>query len=120
MIAVLSNGLTLAPNIRDAASMVQKAIGFLGRRTIPATEGLLFQGENSLHMIGMICAIDVLFLDGSFPEYTIIRAERNVVPFRVLWERRATAILELGKNALAPFGDLQGQRLRFQTTNYLI
>lgn len=53
---------------------------------------LLLPGCRSVHTLGMRFPIDILFLDH---RGEVIRSERGVGAGRLLYERRATAVLEV-------------------------
>ena len=66
--------------------------GLLGRRELPAGEGLLLRPTPSIHTWFMRFPIDVVFLDR---DWTVVRVVHALKPWRVAGARRAVAALEL-------------------------
>jgi uncharacterized membrane protein (UPF0127 family) len=66
--------------------------GLLGRRTLPAGEGLLIRPTWSIHMFFMRFPIDAVFLD----EYgVVVRIVPELRPWRAASQRGSKAVLEL-------------------------
>lgn len=55
-------------------------------------QGLLIPRCSSIHTFGMRFALDVFFLDESG---RVIAVRRRVPPRRIVWQRGASAVLEL-------------------------
>lgn len=68
---------------------------------------LLLPGCRSVHTLGMRFPIDVLFLDH---RGEVIRSERRVGAGRLLFERRATAVLEVPDQASGRLRAPKGER----------
>jgi hypothetical protein len=66
--------------------------GLLGRRELPAGEGLLIRPCSSIHMFFMLFAIDAVFVDR---EMRVVGIAANLRPWRIAWRRRAHAVIEL-------------------------
>jgi uncharacterized protein len=86
-----------------ASSLPSRFLGLalLGRQRAGA--GLLLPRCRSVHTFGMLFRLDVHFID---PDGREIRAARAVPPGRVLFERRAVAVLEVpskGGESVSPF-----------------
>ena len=69
-----------------------RAKGLLGRRALPAGEGLLIRPCSSIHMFFMLFAIDALFVDR---EMRVVGVAANLRPWKVAWRPRAHAVIEL-------------------------
>jgi uncharacterized membrane protein (UPF0127 family) len=70
----------------------QRLRGLALRRRSRVRTALLIPGCRSVHTVGMLFRIDVLFLDR---EGRVLRVARRVAPGRVLWCRGAAAVLEI-------------------------
>jgi uncharacterized membrane protein (UPF0127 family) len=58
----LTRGTVLADRLEVAASLWARFMGLMGRRTLPAGEGLWLPGTNGIHMFFMRLSIDVVFV----------------------------------------------------------
>lgn len=72
--------------------------GLLGRRTLPAGEGLLLRPAPSIHTAFMRFAIDAVFLDS---EMRIVKLAAHLRPWRTAAASRARAVLELSDGEIA-------------------
>ena len=81
-------GVAVPVAIRPATRM----LGLAHLDPAPDGRGLLIPGCRSVHTFGMRFAIDVHFIDR---DGDLIRSEMAVGPGRMLWCRRACAVLEL-------------------------
>jgi len=68
-----------------------RLLGLAGLRAEDAAPGLLLPRCRSIHTFGMRFALDVVFLDRELRPL----ARRRTPPNRVVFERRASAVLEL-------------------------
>ena len=103
---LLVNDAVLVARVERAVSTLERMRGLLGRRGLPAGEGLLIERCGSIHTVGMRFAIDVVFLDRAWQVCLVVR---NVRPGRlcVFGGWRASRCLEVGAgwldtSALAP------------------
>ncbi|HZU62013.1 MAG TPA: DUF192 domain-containing protein [Solirubrobacteraceae bacterium] len=85
--------------------------GLLGRRQLPAGEGLLLEPAPAIHTAFMRFPIDVLFLDAYMRVIKIVEA---VPPWRSLAARHARAVLELAAGEVSQRGVKLGDRLDIQ------
>ncbi len=69
-----------------------RLLGLSWRSRERAGPGLLIPRCSSVHTFGMRFPLDVYFLDA---EGRVLSARRRVPPRRVLWQRGASAILEI-------------------------
>jgi uncharacterized protein len=81
-----------------AESFAARLRGLLGRRALPAREGILIRRESSVHTFFMRFAIDVVFLDA---DERVLRVDANVGPWRLKACRGARSVLELAAGASA-------------------
>jgi hypothetical protein len=82
--------------------------GLLGRRSLPAGEGLLLRPAGSIHTAFMRFPIDAVFLDR---EMRVIDVAPDLRPWRAAGRRRARAVLELAAGECARRGIVPGERL---------
>jgi uncharacterized membrane protein (UPF0127 family) len=66
--------------------------GLLGRRELPAGEGLFIRPCGSIHMFFMRFPIDAVFVDR---EMKVVGVAPVLRPWRVAWRRRAHSVFEL-------------------------
>ena len=92
--------------------------GLIGRRSLPAGEGLYLPGTNGVHMLFMRFAIDCLFLgmprdDGA---QQIVAVRHNLTPWRglVWWVRGARGAVELPAGAAVEAGMRVGDFVRLE------
>ncbi len=101
-------GRVLVPHLTVASTLWSRAVGLLGRATLPADEGLLLTPCNGVHTFGMRFSIDVVYLDR---EGRVLRLISEVKPGRLCApERGARAVLELPAGAALRLGLRQGLR----------
>ena len=105
-----ADGRTLCETCVVADSPRTRLRGLLGRRELPAGEGLLLRPSSSIHTWFMRFAIDVVFLDR---ELRVLRIVEAVRPWRFAGCRGAHAVLELGAGAAGSRALTVGDRLRF-------
>lgn len=94
-----ARGTVLAERVKLADTSITRFIGLLGRRDLPAGEGLLIKPSNGVHTLGMRFSIDVLLLDRAG---VVLAAYKNLRPFRVTrlnW--KAAMALELPPGTIA-------------------
>jgi uncharacterized membrane protein (UPF0127 family) len=77
--------------VHEATTLRARLLGLAFMRPPPSDHALLIPNCRSVHTFGMRFEIDVTFLD---ERGGTIRVERAVPPRRVLFERRAFAVLE--------------------------
>jgi uncharacterized membrane protein (UPF0127 family) len=85
------NGNVLAEDCMVASSVVARAVGLLGRSSLPAGEGLLIRPCSGVHAFFMRFPIDVLLLDAGG---RVLKAYAPLRPWR------ATALVRGAKQAL--------------------
>ena len=103
---------TLAGSLNHARSLWARFRGLMGRRSLPAGQGLWLSGTNGIHMFFMRFPIDAVFLgkpaaDGGRPVLAIRRALRpwtGMVPL----VRGADGVLELPVGSIDASGTVVG------------
>lgn len=85
--------------------------GLLGRRGLPAGEGLLLTPAPSIHTAFMRFPIDALFLDRNL---TVLCVVEQLRPWRVASKRGARSVLELSAGEAARRGVKVGDRLELR------
>jgi len=94
-----TRGIALVTRGRVASSWWERLRGLLGSAELRAGDGLLLQGEQAIHTIGMQFAMDALFLD---KRNRVVRMEIAMPPQRfspLVWQ--AANILELPAGTVA-------------------
>jgi hypothetical protein len=102
------NGRMVCRRLRVADSMISRMRGLLGRKELPADEGLLLTPCSSIHMWFMRFPLDVVFLQS---DLTILKVKEHVGPWRVVSCSGARSVLELPAGACAEKGLRPGDRL---------
>lgn len=93
-------------SVEAARSFRQRTLGLIGRRTLAAGEGMLFQNCSSIHTFFMVMPIDVIFLD---EKNVVLRAVSNVRPWRPLIAcPRARSVVELAAGSIERYGIAKG------------
>jgi len=82
--------------------------GLLGRRELPAGEGLLIRPCSSIHMFFMRFPIDAVFVDR---ELRVVGVAANLRPWRMAWRRGARAVIELAAGEAQRRGVRPGEAL---------
>jgi uncharacterized membrane protein (UPF0127 family) len=105
-----AEGTLVAERCTVAATFLTRLRGLLGRRELPAGEGLLLQDSSSIHMFFMRFAIDVAFVDA---DGRILHACHSIRPWRI--SRivfGAKAAIELPAGTLRSLGVDRGSVLK--------
>jgi uncharacterized membrane protein (UPF0127 family) len=107
-----TRGTVLAEQATIASSMWSRARGLLGRRDLPAGEGLIIRPCNSVHCFFMAFPIDVVFLDR---DHRVVRLAPTLRPYRLgPIVRSAREVIELPAGTLAATGTQVGDQLRIE------
>ena len=100
-----------------AGSWLSRLRGLIGRRGLGPGEGLYLPGTNSIHMLFMRFAIDVVFVgaprtDGS---RQVVAVRERLAPWTgvVWWVRGARGVVELPAGSLAASGLKLGDYVSF-------
>ena len=101
-----------------AGSWLSRLRGLIGRRGLGPGEGLYLPGTNSIHMLFMRFAIDVVFVgaprtDGS---RQVVAVRERLAPWTgvVWWVRGARGVVELPAGSLAASGLKLGDYVSFE------
>jgi len=73
-----TNNNVLADNVTVAKTPLKRMKGLLGKREFPKGEALILDPCNSIHMLFMNFAIDVLFVDKN---NRVVKAVSSIKPF---------------------------------------
>ena len=83
----------LAFRVEVADSVLGRLVGLLGKRSLKPGSGVWIVPSNSIHTIGMLFTIDVVFIDENF---RVVGLRELVRPFSItLPNFRAESVLEL-------------------------
>ncbi len=104
------DGQLLFDRMRFARSSLSRVRGLLGRRSLPAGEGLAFR-EKSIHMFFMRMSLDIVFCDA---DMQILRIVPGLRPWRMTGCRLARYVLEIGPGEAARLGLHEGMVLRVE------
>jgi uncharacterized membrane protein (UPF0127 family) len=113
----VSRGTVLAGRLEDGSSFWSKFMGLMGRRSLPAGDGLWLPGENGIHMLLMRFAIDVVFVappaDGRTGSRRVLSARRAIPPWRgVVWRvPGAKGVIELPAGTIEASGTVAGDEI---------
>lgn len=112
-----TRGTVLCARLEDAGGTVGKSRGLLGRATLDADAGMLFEAGRLepfmwMHMLFMRFAIDIVFLDR---RGRVIRINQNLKPWRfssLVWGARRA--LELAPGAATRSLTSEGDQIVFE------
>lgn len=105
----LSDHALVVSELRVADGFFTRAKGLLGSRELPEGHGLLIKPCNSVHMLGMSYAIDVVFLS---KDMEIVRVIPELKPWRLSpVVKNAYQVLELPVGTISRLGLVPGNRL---------
>ena len=111
-----TRGTALATSLEVASSFWAKFMGLMGRRSLPAGQGLWLPGDNGIHMFFMRFPIDAVFVgrpaaDGS---RQVLAAKRGLKPWTgiVPLVRGGAGVLELPVGAIDASGTVVGDVIR--------
>jgi uncharacterized membrane protein (UPF0127 family) len=107
-----TKGRILAERVTVASAFFSRFVGLMGRRSLPAGEGLHLVPCNGVHTFFMRISIDVVVLDA---QHTIVGAIEALRPWRFTRiYPRAHSVLELPAGTLAASETHEGDRVRFE------
>ena len=100
-----TDGAVVCERCRVADTFWLRFRGLMGRTSLEPGEGMLFEGNGSIHMFFMRISLDVIFLDG---ERRVVKVARALKPWRTAGARGAKTTIELAAGAAAgvDFGDV--------------
>ncbi|MEX1193700.1 MAG: DUF192 domain-containing protein [Dehalococcoidia bacterium] len=91
-----ASGMVLAERVRVADNIWSRFWGLMGRRNMPANEGLLIAPCYSVHTMFMRFRIDVIFLD---KDDRVLKIAPALKPFRAAVDRGARSVLQMNAGA---------------------
>jgi uncharacterized membrane protein (UPF0127 family) len=105
---IRSDGSVVCEQLLVAARPLRRLRGLLGRRSLPAGEGILLRPAGSIHTFFMRFPIDAVFLDRN---NVVVAVERELPPWRVASCRAARSVVELTAGEAARRGLAVGESL---------
>jgi len=103
-----TRGTVLCEHAVIADRALPRMRGLLGRRSLPAGEGILLQPAPSIHTAFMRFPIDVIFVDRNLQ---VVKVVETLRPWRMASARRAHAALEMAAGEAAVSGIEVGDTL---------
>jgi hypothetical protein len=105
-----TNGTWLATDLEVADTFWRRLVGLLGRTSLRPCRGLWIRRCDSIHSLGMLFPIDVLFLDR---KGRVVRAIHRLPPFRIIFPVKcASSVIELPAHTISQTrtqeGDVKG------------
>ena len=97
-----------AVKIYEAKSFFSRLRGLLFSRSLPVDEGLLLRNCSGVHMLGMLYAIDVIYLDENGG---ILKLVERLRPFQCSCCRKAVDVMELPCGFIAQRGWRIGRKV---------
>ncbi|HEV2383047.1 MAG TPA: DUF192 domain-containing protein [Terriglobia bacterium] len=82
----------LALRVKVADTILGRLVGLLGRRSLKPDSGVWIVPSNSIHTVGMLFTIDVVFIDEGFK---VVGLRELVHPFSIRSHFRAESVIEL-------------------------
>jgi uncharacterized protein len=102
----------LAFRVKVADSLLGRLVGLLGRRSLKPESGAWILPCNSIHTIGMLFTIDVIFVDRKLK---VVGLRELVRPFSITRPNfRAESVIELPAHAIVKSGTEIGDQLEIR------
>ncbi|MSO96123.1 MAG: DUF192 domain-containing protein [Thermoleophilia bacterium] len=108
------DGRIICDAVTVADSTLRRVYGLLGRRTLPAGEGMTLRPAWSIHTAFMRFPIDVVFIDA---DQGVMRVEHNLRPFKTATCRGAREVVELAAGECERRGVEAGERIAWASRN---
>jgi uncharacterized membrane protein (UPF0127 family) len=105
---VRPDGTIVCERCTVADRMLSRMRGLLGRKSLPADEGLLIRPAPSIHTFFMRFPIDVVFLSR---QGEVLKIAEHVAPWRTRSCRHSYAVLELAAGEAGRRGLAVGDRI---------
>jgi uncharacterized membrane protein (UPF0127 family) len=107
-----TRGTELARDARTARSLLSRAVGLLGRASLPPGEALVLERTGSVHTAFMRFAIDVLYVDRAG---SVVKAVAALRPFRVSGVlKTGCTVIELPSGTIGRTATAPGDQLAFE------
>ena len=105
----------LARRLKVADSVLSRLVGLLGRRRLEPDSGLWIFPSRGIHTLGMLFAIDVVFLDR---DMKVVALRERVRPFSMTGlYLNAESVLELPSQTISKSGTEVGDELKISTAD---
>ena len=105
----------LAQRLKVADSVLSRLVGLLGRRRLEPDSGLWIFPSRGIHTLGMLFAIDVVFLDR---DLKVVALRERVPPFSMTGlYLNAESVLELPAQTISKSGTEVGDELAISAGN---
>ena len=101
----------LAFRVKVADTTLGRMVGLLGKRSLEPDGGVWIVPCNSVHTVGMLFRIDVLFVDKNFK---VVGMRELLRPFWVTMAFRAQSVIELPPHAIFRSGTKVGDQLEIE------
>jgi uncharacterized protein len=99
--------------VKTANTPFAKLRGLLGKMRLRGDEGIWIISSCGIHMIGLICPVDAIYLD---PELRVIHLVENLGRFRIAPIRsQCASVLRLPAGSIASSGTQVGDQLLIQS-----
>ena len=108
------DGRIVCDSVTVADGTFRRMRGLLGRRTLPADEGIVLRPAWSIHTAFMRFSIDVVFIDA---EQVVMRVEHALRPFKTASCRGAREVVELAAGECERRGLAAGDRIAWASRN---
>jgi len=105
---VRSDGAIACERCTVADRMLSRMRGLLGRKSLPAGEGMLIRPAPSIHTFFMRFPIDAVFLSR---QGDVLKIAEHVAPWRTRSCRHSYAVLELAAGEAGRYGFAVGDRI---------
>jgi uncharacterized membrane protein (UPF0127 family)/CheY-like chemotaxis protein len=102
------DGRIVCEHVRIADTYLSRTVGLLGRRTLPAGQGVVLRPSFSIHTFFMRFPIDVIFLDA---DLVVMKISADLQAFRTASCRGAREVVELAAGECARRGLTVGDRV---------
>jgi hypothetical protein len=114
----LTRGTVLADRVEVAASLWAKFMGLMGRRHLPAGDGLFLPSSNGIHMFFMRVPIDAVFVSRADPDGSrrVLSVHPGLRPWTGLVPlvRGADGCLEVPAGTVDASGTIVGDVVRIE------
>lgn len=107
------NGIATSITVLPAHHWPARLKGLLGTLSLDKNSSLWLKPCNSIHTMGMLYSIDVLFLDD---KNTVKKIAENVKPFRFRWSSKyVSSVVEFTAGTVKKIGINPGDILDFES-----
>ncbi len=101
----------LALRVKVADTVLGRLVGLLGTRSLKPESGVWIVPGNSIHTIGMLFTIDVVFIDKNF---RVVALRELVRPFSIRSHFRAESVIELPAHTIFKSRTEVGDQLQIE------